>query len=557
MDRSRRLINTAAVCLLCLIIAACAVSQSVLQQKSNEELEVLWTKSSPMTREAVVEEIERRNGQDSLITLLTIGNSARGRFTDHDRISIINSLGRLKSVRAIDATANYLYRDSEAINDALLDLYRQIGDESAIEPITTLLKNSKQSIRWKALDVIGDLKPENCTDRIVPLLFDEDANVRWKAIDTLMEIDDSSAANSVSLLLADIDPTVRLKAETALKQFGLENSEIAAIKRKAKGMIGQKLSLEMIYSVQLSTTAARTGEKRAGAEADLSGGRKGEEKRPEEPEVENGNVSDRKSKQTVSELEKKPVQETLPPPGGGIEKIANPGDYHALVIGNIDYRHLPDLETARTDAEEISDVLAHQYGFQTRLIVNGTRIKILTALDQYRGILGENDNLLIYYAGHGYFDKAVDRGYWLPVDSEQTATANWISTADITDKLKAYRAKHVTVVVDSCYSGALTRGVHIRIPEAGYLQRIVQKRTRTVLTSGGLEPVVDGGGEGHSVFAKAFLDALRENTGIMDGTTLFTKIRRPVMLNAYQTPQYSDIRFAGHEGGDFVFIRRR
>jgi hypothetical protein len=69
--------------------------------------------------------------------------------------------------------------------------------------------------------------------------------------------------------------------------------------------------------------------------------------------------------------------------------------------------------------------------------------------------------------------------------------------------------------------------------------------------------VVDGGGGGHSVFAKAFLDALRKNTAIMDGTTLFTKIRRPVMLMADQTPQYSDIRFAGHEGGDFVFIRRR
>ena len=83
------------------------------------------------------------------------------------------------------------------------------------------------------------------------------------------------------------------------------------------------------------------------------------------------------------------------------------------------------------------------------------------------------------------------------------------------------------------------------------------KRARVVLTSGGLEPVLDSGGKGgHSVFAAAFLQALRQNEKIMDGTTLFTQIRRPVMLNASQSPEYADIRQAGHEGGDFLFVPR-
>jgi hypothetical protein len=113
----------------------------------------------------------------------------------------------------------------------------------------------------------------------------------------------------------------------------------------------------------------------------------------------------------------------------------------------------------------------------------------------------------------------------------------------------------VLVVADSCYSGTLTRGLNIRIKEPDYIQRIAPKRSRTVLTSGGNEPVYDSGGGEHSVFAKAFIQALQENTGVMDGTTLFTQIRRPVVLNAPQTPQYSDIRFAGHDGGDFIFVR--
>jgi hypothetical protein len=42
----------------------------------------------------------------------------------------------------------------------------------------------------------------------------------------------------------------------------------------------------------------------------------------------------------------------------------------------------------------------------------------------------------------------------------------------------------------------------------------------------------------------------------MDGTQLFNMIRRPVMLNSDQTPEYSDIRKAGHDGGDFLFVRK-
>ena len=113
------------------------------------------------------------------------------------------------------------------------------------------------------------------------------------------------------------------------------------------------------------------------------------------------------------------------------------------------------------------------------------------------------------------------------------------------------------IIADSCYSGKLTRGVRVERRSTNYLASIARKRTRVVISSGGLEPVLDSGGkDGHSVFASAFLNALKGNRGVMDGTTLFTQIRRPVMLNAKQTPQYSDIREAGHEGGDFIFVRR-
>ncbi len=89
-----------------------------------------------------------------------------------------------------------------------------------------------------------------------------------------------------------------------------------------------------------------------------------------------------------------------------------------------------------------------------------------------------------------------------------------------------------------------------------WVVRMAQRQSRTVLTSGGLEPVLDVGGGGHSVFAQAFLNTLRENKTIIDMDSLYETIRRRVILNADQTPLYSDIRFTGHDDGDFIFVPR-
>jgi tetratricopeptide (TPR) repeat protein len=238
-----------------------------------------------------------------------------------------------------------------------------------------------------------------------------------------------------------------------------------------------------------------------------------------------------------------------------------PGEFYALVIGNNAYASLPDLATAVFDAQVVAEVLRQKYRFKVTLLLDASRYDILKAMADYRHNLTERDNLLIYYAGHGQLDHAAERGYWLPVDAEETIKANWISTADITDMLKASDAWHVLVVADSCYSGTLVRGALSPVQGGGdqlaLLRRLAEKRSRTVLTSGGLEPVTDGGGGGHSVFAKAFIDTLRENDSVIDAESVFKMIREYVVVNSDQTPEYSDVRKAGHDGGDFVFVPRR
>ncbi|MFN3077070.1 MAG: caspase family protein [Alphaproteobacteria bacterium] len=236
----------------------------------------------------------------------------------------------------------------------------------------------------------------------------------------------------------------------------------------------------------------------------------------------------------------------------------NFGRFVALVIGNNEYTFVPKLANAVHDARAVAGVLSKQYGFEVTMIIDGTRADIVTALDRLRGKLAEGDNLLIFYAGHGHYDKVTDRGYWLPVDAKASTRANWISNADVTDSLRAMQARHIIVVADSCYSGTMTRAGDIALPSASLVEKINGLRSRNVLASGGIEQVVDGGGKKkHSIFTSAFLDALVNNRSVIDGTTLYNEVRNPVRLNADQMPTYSDIRNANHEvGGDFLFVRR-
>lgn len=244
------------------------------------------------------------------------------------------------------------------------------------------------------------------------------------------------------------------------------------------------------------------------------------------------------------------------------------GRYHALVIGNQKYQHLPSLDTAEEDARAVSEVLAKKYGFQVTTLTNATRYEILSALNQMRAKLTEKDNLLIYYAGHGELDRANLRGHWLPVDAEPESDANWISSVSITDIVNAMSVKHVLIVADSCYSGAMTRSsiaqlepgltdqAHVKL-----LKALSQARARTVLTSGGVQPVMDGGGGKHSVFARAFLEVLQDNDGVLEAQRLYREVAARVLVLAErfrveQKPEYAPLKFAGHESGDFIFVAR-
>jgi uncharacterized caspase-like protein len=236
------------------------------------------------------------------------------------------------------------------------------------------------------------------------------------------------------------------------------------------------------------------------------------------------------------------------------------GHYYALVIGINNYQHLQKLGTAVQDAQALASILHDQYGFQTTPLLDATHDQIMKAMNDYRHSLDENASLLIYYAGHGYYDRDADKAYWLPVDADRDDNSHWIMAESITTAAKVIPARHVLIVSDSCYSGGLTRDIAVSYTpqeRERYLAKMALGKSRTLMSSGALEPVADGGGGGHSVFTGALIKALATSSdSIVTAGGLFDQyVQVSVAGRSDQTPQYAPIRNSGHDFGDFVFVR--
>jgi hypothetical protein len=248
-----------------------------------------------------------------------------------------------------------------------------------------------------------------------------------------------------------------------------------------------------------------------------------------------------------------------------------PGNYYALVIGINDYvAPMPSLKTAVSDARSVAELLSGQYGFQVTTLLNqdATRDNIFKAITHFRKSLAENDSFLIYYAGHGSFDRETAKAYWLPADADPDplVTSRDISADDLTTEVRGLAARHVIIISDSCFAGDISRDAGDFSPSDGnqaYIHRMQRAPSRTLMASGSDEPVSDSGSRGHSVFADLLLQALQTpNEKSFTADDLFVWIRKSVLSRSGQSPQYTSLRdsirsSSNLDSGDFVFNRNR
>ena len=122
------------------------------------------------------------------------------------------------------------------------------------------------------------------------------------------------------------------------------------------------------------------------------------------------------------------------------------------------------------------------------------------------------------------------------------------------DLLIDQRSRRTLIIADSCYSGALATGA------APTKSR--DKRSRIVISSGGMEPVIDSANGQHSIFTDALLDVLQRSQGrVVDVQSIFGPVRDRVVDAARragheQKPQLAVLAEVGDEGGSFFFVRR-
>ena len=230
---------------------------------------------------------------------------------------------------------------------------------------------------------------------------------------------------------------------------------------------------------------------------------------------------------------------------------------YALLIANEKYDDpgITELDAPVRDATDLYNTLTKDYNFEpdnVTFLKNPTKADIIGTLHNLRSKLTIEDNLLIFYAGHGYWDEGMGVGYWLPKNAAKNNPVDWLPNTDLTNYLGAIKTKHTLLIADACFSGGIfkTRSAF----SATYaVEMLYQLNSRKAITSGTLTEVPD-----RSVFFQYLLKNLKENTNeYLSAEELFSKMRLAVINNSSNVPQFGTIQNVGDEGGDFIFIRRK
>lgn len=246
------------------------------------------------------------------------------------------------------------------------------------------------------------------------------------------------------------------------------------------------------------------------------------------------------------------------------------GKSWAVVIGINAYQHVPNLTYATADAKSMAELFAKK-GFKVTALYDGaaTRKAILHALgDQLPAEMGEQDQVVIFFAGHGETRKygaGNAMGYLLPVDAEANALSGTAIDMGLIQSLaQALPAKQILFLIDSCYGGIAGQRFRSLSPTAeSYLKLITRERGRQLLTAGGADQqAVESPTWGHSAFTYYLLEGLGKGLadlnedGVIPTSELYTYLDQRVYAAAHllghtQRPQFWSLT---PEQGEFVFI---
>lgn len=229
---------------------------------------------------------------------------------------------------------------------------------------------------------------------------------------------------------------------------------------------------------------------------------------------------------------------------------------HLLAIGIDEYDHMPGLNNCVRDIKALIEVLAGRYGFapervHTLFNKEATGEKMVQLLEALPARLSDSDNLLIVFSGHGEYRPAQGEGFWAPADARPGMTKDLISIPELKMYLNPLPCHHLAVVVDACFSGALFR----RYRSSGKSAASLEEPSRWGLTSGRLEPVLDGHPGMHSPFAESMIKHLRTSPEPMRIDELHQRIVQDLEQLGFnqQAPDCGYLDLPGNRRGVFRF----
>ena len=242
----------------------------------------------------------------------------------------------------------------------------------------------------------------------------------------------------------------------------------------------------------------------------------------------------------------------------------NRKDY-ALIFGTDNYDNWTDLVNPVNDARAIAAILKDKYNFQTEVVENATLEEINDKLYDYNTKkFNPQDQLFIFFAGHGYFDETLGEGYLVATNSlmNDKGKSSYIPHLMLRERINNIRCEHVFLVMDVCFGGTIdpvlakarADDAMDEAADTQYLVKKLTKRTRKFLTSGSKEYVPDGTPGKHSPFAEKFILALREIGGGA-GRILSLLELRTYFLRLDTEPRFGS--FGNDDpASDFVFVAR-
>lgn len=199
-------------------------------------------------------------------------------------------------------------------------------------------------------------------------------------------------------------------------------------------------------------------------------------------------------------------------------KLRESPDQYALVVGIEQYAALPDAQFAGRDADTVRAHLV-ALGYPDRNVIyltgqNATRAGIQKYLNEWlpRNVK-PSSTVFFYYSGHGAPDTKTGEAYLVPWDGDpQFLATTAYPLKEVYAALEKLPAKEVTVVLDSCFSGAGGRSVlatglrpMVITVESGFLPQ-----GRLALFAAASRDEVTGGldEQGHGIFTYYFLKGL-------------------------------------------------